>query len=131
MGGFVFDTKDANSPSYIPNSPLVPLIAQGVVIVAELGCLPDISEEFILDKSKADDIAKSLVIIQAGWLLVQCIHKSCDPVAHHTAGGQYACTCYMCFGDVLRMVEEAIQCLGSDSFIWKLGTATLCYDVDA
>ncbi|KAI9765430.1 MAG: hypothetical protein M1840_007388 [Geoglossum simile] len=75
MGGFVFDTNDADSPAYIPNSPLVPLTAQGVLVIAELGYLPDISEEFILDKSKADDIAKSLAIIQATWLLVQCITR--------------------------------------------------------
>jgi hypothetical protein len=75
MGGFIFDTNDADSPAYIPNSTFIPLTAQDVLVIAELGYLPDLSEEFVLEKSKADDIAKSLAIIQVAWLSVQCITR--------------------------------------------------------
>jgi hypothetical protein len=41
-----------------------------------LGHLPPISKNFILDKSKADHFAKVLVLIQASWLIIQCIART-------------------------------------------------------
>jgi len=40
-----------------------------------LGLLPDISVESIKDKSKADKLAKALVIVQASWLILQCVMR--------------------------------------------------------
>lgn len=75
MGGFAIDTNVPRTRPYIRNSPLLHVTAQGAVILAEHGRLPDVSEGFINDKSKADKIAKSLALTQAIWLIVQCITK--------------------------------------------------------
>ena len=75
MGGFAIQTDNPGQPKYIPGSPQLSITAQGIAILAEHGHLPDIAESFIEDKSKADNIAKFLVIVQAGWLLVQCIAR--------------------------------------------------------
>lgn len=73
MGGFVFDTVHENLPPYIPDSPRLSVTGEGILGLAQLGHLPDIPQDFILDKSKADNVTKSLVVVQASWLLVQCI----------------------------------------------------------
>lgn len=51
------------------------LTAKGVALLAECGFLPDIPEEDILDKSKANGLAKALVVIQALWMLLQVIGR--------------------------------------------------------
>lgn len=71
----MFDTEDADYPPYIPGSPSLSLTAQGMVKLAEHGHLPDIPETLIVDKSKADFIAKMLATLQASWFLVQCIAR--------------------------------------------------------
>ena len=71
----MIDADDANVPTYIPGSQKVTLTAQGVLIIAKLGYLPDISKESIQDKSKADKLAKSLALLQASWLVGQCIER--------------------------------------------------------
>ncbi|KAL8660892.1 MAG: hypothetical protein Q9202_006124 [Teloschistes flavicans] len=78
MGGFVLDTYDPDRPTYIPNSPRLSITANGIAILAECGHLPDISRGEIVDKSKADNVAKSLAILQASWLLLQCIARTAD-----------------------------------------------------
>jgi hypothetical protein len=75
MGGFAFDTK-THSVEYIPGSPRLYLTANGIAMLAQLGRLPSISKEYILDKSKADNLAKALATIQASWLIVQCIGRT-------------------------------------------------------
>lgn len=75
MGGFAIQTDNPDQPKYIPGSPQLSITAHGIAILAEHGHLPDIPESFITDKSKADNIAKFLAIVQAGWLLVQCIAR--------------------------------------------------------
>ncbi|KAF5879104.1 uncharacterized protein Bfra_006309 [Botrytis fragariae] len=77
MGGFVFDfeNSDDNTPPFIPNYQRLTLTARGVNLLAECGHLPDITKREILDKSKADTMAKLLVILQAGWMLVQVIGR--------------------------------------------------------
>ena len=69
----MIDTNDSGLHPYIPDSPRSSVTAQGVVILAENGHLPDISKGFINDKNKADLVAKTLAIIQASWLLIECI----------------------------------------------------------
>ncbi|KAF7954809.1 uncharacterized protein EAE97_000068 [Botrytis byssoidea] len=77
MGGFVFDFENSedNTPQFIPNYQRLTLTACGVNLLAECGYLPDITRREILDKSKADTMAKLLVILQAGWMLVQVIGR--------------------------------------------------------
>jgi hypothetical protein len=77
MGGFVIDTRPTRPEEgeFLHGSPRITVMAAGVLFLARHGCLPDISKEMIADKSKADPIAKSLVCIQAGWLIVQCIAR--------------------------------------------------------
>ncbi|PVH75427.1 hypothetical protein DL98DRAFT_644167 [Cadophora sp. DSE1049] len=75
MGGFVFDTSDAEV-NFLPNNrERLTLTPAGLryILENEPGILPDISWESIYDKSKANSLAKSLVCIQALWFCVQCI----------------------------------------------------------
>ncbi|KAK0616985.1 hypothetical protein B0T14DRAFT_498097 [Immersiella caudata] len=78
MGGFAIDTKqgqDELPAEYIPGSPRLALNRKAVTVLARSGMLPDISKESITDKSKADALAKALVITQASWLILQCIMR--------------------------------------------------------
>ncbi|KAL9583486.1 MAG: hypothetical protein Q9212_002680 [Teloschistes hypoglaucus] len=76
MGGFVVDTNDPDRPPYIPDSPRLSITAQGIAILAECGQLPAISRGEIDDKNKANNAAKALALLQASWLLVQCIART-------------------------------------------------------
>lgn len=60
---------------HIPGSPRLALKRKLIPILARAGMLPDISKESITDKSKADAIAKALVITQASWMILQCIAR--------------------------------------------------------
>ncbi|KAK2460446.1 hypothetical protein APHAL10511_007611 [Amanita phalloides] len=75
MGGFVFDTDRPGDHQYVCDSPRLFLTAHGLAVLSEIGRLPVITKEFILDKSKADGLAKAIVILQAGWLILQCIAR--------------------------------------------------------
>jgi hypothetical protein len=82
MGGFAFETDDSGLLPYIRNSPRVVLTAVGVLELAKLGYIPDISEESIQDKSKADSFSKGFAILQASWFIIQCISRlaACLPL---------------------------------------------------
>jgi len=77
MGGFVFDTRPRkpHEAEYIPNSPQLALNSYGVLFLAQNANLPDISVESIQDHSKADDLAKILVIMQASWIIIDSIAR--------------------------------------------------------
>ncbi|KAF2150490.1 hypothetical protein K461DRAFT_287323 [Myriangium duriaei CBS 260.36] len=51
------------------------LTAKGVALLAECGHLPHVPEEEIRDKSKANDLAKATVILQASWMLLQVVGR--------------------------------------------------------
>jgi hypothetical protein len=75
MGGFVFDTSDADV-NFLPNSrERLTLTPAGLLYLLdnEFDLLPNVSEEHIRDKSKASDLAKVLVCLQAPWFCVQCL----------------------------------------------------------
>ncbi|KAM0809555.1 hypothetical protein AB5N19_09899 [Seiridium cardinale] len=74
MGGFAVDT-DIDGQQFIPGYSQLALEDELVKGVAELGLLPDISKEYIKDKSKADSVAKGLVLVQASWLIFQVITR--------------------------------------------------------
>lgn len=83
-GGFVFEIENIESqdkgekaiPFLPPNCPhRLTVTARGMALLAKCGRLPDIPKEDILDKSKANDLAKALVMIQASWMLLQVIGR--------------------------------------------------------
>lgn len=78
MGGFVFDL-DATFASILQTSTSQPqrltLTPRGIALLADCGLLPDISKKEIDDKSKADGIAKILVCLQAGWMVLQVVAR--------------------------------------------------------
>lgn len=51
------------------------LTARGMAVLAKCGRLPHVRKEEIEDKSKANDLAKATVIIQATWMLIQVIGR--------------------------------------------------------
>ena len=84
-GGFVFEieTGAANGAEQGNFEPFLPpecpqrltLTARGMALLARCGYLPDVAKAEITDKSKANDLAKALVMIQASWMLVQVIGR--------------------------------------------------------
>ena len=70
MGGFVVDVSHLHSTySRLTISP------KGVAFLAKYGHILTIPESTIRDKSKADMLAKTLVVIQVSWMLVQTIAR--------------------------------------------------------
>lgn len=80
-GGFAFEIRSLTNA--IHDQPKdesqrverLTLTAKGVALLARCGCLPDIEAEQIEDKSKANDLAKSTVLVQATWMLLQAIGR--------------------------------------------------------
>ncbi|KAK3688762.1 hypothetical protein B0T22DRAFT_512503 [Podospora appendiculata] len=76
MGGFAIDTTPTDSADeFITGSPPLRLFSQGVTIMGESGQLPDIPLRYVQDKSKADSLAKLLIISQSSWMVLQCITR--------------------------------------------------------
>ena len=76
MGGFVIDVD--SEAFFLPGQrKSMTLTAKGIQYIAERfpTLLPDVSEEEIADKSKAGALAKSVVCIQAGWFIAQCVSR--------------------------------------------------------
>ena len=70
MGGFIVDVSHLhNTLSRLTLSP------KGIAFLAKHGHFVKISDSAIKDKSKADWLAKSLVCIQVGWMLVQTVSR--------------------------------------------------------
>lgn len=77
MGGFTVDMKtDRDELVLTPESPRLTLTAQGVMFLIKCGVvLPEVSKESILDRSKADHLAKTLACLQAGYMVVECVSR--------------------------------------------------------
>lgn len=74
-GGFAFENAD-DEAQYLPNGcRRLTLTARGVAFLSSCGHIPDVSKAEITDKSKANNVAKALVIIQASWMLLQVIGR--------------------------------------------------------
>ena len=71
MGGFAFDSSNISKT----HQRLV-LTTRGVEFLAKYGQTPSISLESIEDKSKANSLAKGLSILQASWMIIQCIART-------------------------------------------------------
>ena len=79
-GGFAFDVaefKKVPEACFLPrNAPdKLTITARGVAMLARCNLLPDIPLEDIEDKSKANHLAKSLVMLQATWMLLQVMGR--------------------------------------------------------
>ncbi len=76
MGGFVIDV-DSKDPFLPGHRKRMTLTAKGIQFIAERfpTLLPELSEADFRDKSKAGALAKSIVCIQAGWFITQCISR--------------------------------------------------------
>jgi hypothetical protein len=75
MGGFAIDTS-THEDQFLPLSlECVVLNAKGIrfLMKKEPDLLPNISEEYIEDKSKANGLAKFLVCFQASWFCIQVV----------------------------------------------------------
>jgi hypothetical protein len=79
MGGFVFDLDQSqeNSQRSTPISDCrrLTLTPRGALLLARCGYLPEVKPQDIKDKSKADGLAKSLVLLQATWMVFQTIGR--------------------------------------------------------
>lgn len=53
--------------------PQIALTSSGVLFLAEHSCTPVTSLETITDKSKIDHITEGLALLQASWIIIQCI----------------------------------------------------------
>jgi hypothetical protein len=78
--GFAFeldglDTADAKGDNEGQPPRRLTLTARGVALLAQCGHLPRVDREDIDDKSKANNLAKAMVIMQACWLLIQVIGR--------------------------------------------------------
>ena len=71
MGGFML---------YDGETPLHPLTPEKINDLVNDGYIdfPDITEQEIEDRSKGDMLSKSLVILQTGWFIVQCIARAAE-----------------------------------------------------
>ncbi|KAK1535713.1 hypothetical protein CPAR01_09255 [Colletotrichum paranaense] len=72
MGGFVVNMPSAEVETALRRVTVTP---EGIRLLSFVGKLPQIHESQIQDKSKADWMAKSLVCIQAGWMVAQVIGR--------------------------------------------------------
>ncbi|USP76876.1 hypothetical protein yc1106_04150 [Curvularia clavata] len=77
MGGFAIELNDDNPNAILFNdADRLTLTAKGVTLLAKCGYIVDISLDDIKDKNKTDGLAKLLVCIQAGWMIVQVISRT-------------------------------------------------------
>lgn len=79
-GGFTFELDGLDPVNTGKDSEDQPpqrltLTARGVALLAQCGHLPRVDRGDIDDKSKANNLAKATVIMQASWLLVQVIGR--------------------------------------------------------
>jgi hypothetical protein len=80
MGGFHFYApRDSDSQKHDPGTRMGPLDREEVMERVKNGEIDLPLEEEIQDKSKTDWLAKTLVLLQTGWFVVQCIARG---IAH-------------------------------------------------
>lgn len=70
MGGVVIEAGE-----HIATNNRLSLTAEGIRLLSFLDRLPNVKEHQIRDKSKADGLAKFLVVLQAGWMIIQTIGR--------------------------------------------------------
>ena len=78
MGGFAFKSETTSGFRILPSGKdAVYVNAEGLRVLAEThpNAIPDLSAAEIMDKSKANGLAKTLVCLQAAWFCLQCIGR--------------------------------------------------------
>jgi hypothetical protein len=65
---------------HTPDMPPFPVNVRAIHYLVERKYLdpPTVKKHDILDRSKADAFAKSISVIQTGWMLVQCVGRIID-----------------------------------------------------
>ena len=122
MGGFTFDFESSPRPpeldSCLPSLRRLTLTARGVALLARCGHLPEVSKDEIDDKSKADHLAKTLICLQAAWMLIQVIGRATQslPVTllEINTLGHVLCTfvIYLLWWDKPAMIYEPTKLTG-------------------
>lgn len=77
MGGFALDSSNATE-NFLPDSrtrAALTTTGLGFLLEHEPDLLPDVSEDQIKDKSKADGLQKFLICVQALWFCATCITR--------------------------------------------------------
>lgn len=126
MGGFAIDLETTDDPlaSLFGDHKRLTLTARGLALVAECGYIPDISVHEIKDKNKADGLAKLLVCIQAGWMIVQVTSRAVTGLAttllevHTVAHVVCALVMYVIWWHKPRQVESPTLLKGDR--LWPL-----------
>jgi hypothetical protein len=70
MGGFVTDIRQLHN-----KLSRITLTSNWIIMLARKGHFLELSNDAIKDKSKADVLAKCLVIAQVSWLIVNCVGR--------------------------------------------------------
>jgi hypothetical protein len=78
MGGFAIELEntDSRNGTLFNDARRLTLTAKGVALLAKCGHVVEASLDDIKDKNKADGLAKLLVCIQAGWMIVQVVSRT-------------------------------------------------------
>ena len=80
-GGFAFELESLNGviggqSSKEEQRPVrLTLTARGMMLLADTGHLPVVERAVIDDKSKANNLAKAAVLVQATWMIIQVIGR--------------------------------------------------------
>ena len=74
MGGFEL-VSDLGEGRDLPSGFKGRVTPWGAIELARVGLLPKVPLELINDQSKSDLLAKFLVCLQAGWMVIQCIAR--------------------------------------------------------
>jgi hypothetical protein len=75
MGSYYIDLDVPGEPSGKPHPKRLYLTASGVLASVKAGKLSLPPKEMIAERSKSDALAKTLVCLQAGYIIVQCISR--------------------------------------------------------
>lgn len=89
MGGIAFEISESEAEKFLPSKikEIWFIGGEGIRKLTELESgreiIPNISEEEIKSKSKANGLAKALVCIQALWFIAQCLTRRKWPNFFH------------------------------------------------
>lgn len=84
MGGMSFEDSAEEDQQFMPeNRHRINITAEGFKYLLEMRdhLIPDISQEYIQDKSKSDRLAKLLTCWQAGYFCIQCVFRLSQQLA--------------------------------------------------
>ena len=80
-GNYISNSDHSKTPDHVEtgsfstDSRPLSITAEGARLLSFLNRLPGIEDSQVRDKSKADGLAKFLVVVQAGWMVIQCIAR--------------------------------------------------------